>query len=63
MSQNMLRHCTTDKLDYAQWYMIGLLFCFTENEDQNMETVVVTTCRCAINPITNPSPVYSHSIT
>jgi hypothetical protein len=23
--------------------------------------LVVTTCKCSINPITNPNPVYSHS--
>jgi hypothetical protein len=25
--------------------------------------LVVTICKCSINPITDPNPVYSHSIT
>jgi hypothetical protein len=28
-----------------------------------LQLLVVTICKCSVNPITNPNPVYSHFIT
>jgi hypothetical protein len=40
--------------------VIGIALDFTLLAPLTVGLIVVVSCKCAINPITNPNPVYSH---